>query len=112
VVWLLVELGLRQSNVITRQVAITGVICLIFYGYAMLRYLYWRCPRCGYPFQAGWMQGPWTFLPRKECIHCGLLVGTDPDNLPNPHPQVRPPNSFHEKAGLSQDGFGVSLCGS
>jgi hypothetical protein len=25
---------------------------------------------------------------------------------------LKTPNSFHEKAGRSQDGFGVSLCGS
>ena len=75
VVLLLVESRLDPDFIVTRQLAIGFIVWAAFWSYAMLRYLYWRCPRCGLAFQAGFMQGPWTYWPRQGCKHCGLKVG-------------------------------------
>src|SRR5579872_2546293 len=75
--WLLVEFGLDSHFVVTRQFAISFVICAIFWSYAVLRYLWSRCPRCGHPFQAAFIVGPWTIWPRGKCIHCGLPFGAE-----------------------------------
>ena len=75
--WLLVESRLDPHFEVTRQLAISFAICAIFWSYAVLRYLWSRCPRCGHPFQSGFIMGPWTIIPRKECIHCGLPFGAD-----------------------------------
>jgi hypothetical protein len=85
VMWLLLEgLLLDPYWEITTQFLITSSICIIFWSYASVRYLYSLCPRCGYSFQAGIIGYPWTFWPRKKCIHCGLAFGVDPENLPKP----------------------------
>ena len=55
------------------------VICFgawsAFWCYAFLKFLWWKCPRCGLVFQSGPIWGPWTFWPRKRCHNCGLEVG-------------------------------------
>ena len=76
VVWLLVEARLDPSWEVTKQLATSFVVCAAFWNYAILRYLWWRCPRCNSPFQAGFILWPGTIWPRKQCIHCGLHVGT------------------------------------
>ena len=76
VIWLIAELFLDPGFEITRQLVISGGACAAFWSYAILRYNFWLCPRCRYPFQTTWIVGPWSVWPRDSCIHCGLKVGT------------------------------------
>ena len=83
VAWFFLENRIDPLFEATRQLAITFLICAVFWIYATLRYLYSRCPRCGYSFQqAGFIV--WKVKPRRECIHCGLPFGAEPDNSPMP----------------------------
>jgi len=76
VVWLLTEWVVDPEFIITPQFVISLVPCAVFWSYAILRYNFWLCPRCRYPFQTSWIVGPWSVWPRDSCIHCGLKVGT------------------------------------
>jgi hypothetical protein len=75
VVWVLVERSVDPGFVITRQLAISFVACATFWSYAILKYEYWRCPRCRHSFQIASIVGFWTIWPRKQCVNCGLPVG-------------------------------------
>jgi DNA-directed RNA polymerase subunit RPC12/RpoP len=75
-IWIITEFFIDPEWVVTRQLVATFLLCVAFWSYAILYYLYWPCPRCGKPFQAGFIQGPWTAWPRTECKHCGLRVGS------------------------------------
>ena len=75
-VWLVVERFADPAFEVTRQLEISFLACAAFWTYAILRYEWWRCPRCRHPFQVSSIIGPWTAWPRKQCIHCGLRVGS------------------------------------
>jgi hypothetical protein len=62
--------------ILTPQLVITFSVWAVFWGYAVLRYQWWLCPRCRRPFQTGLIVGPWSVLPREKCINCGLPVGS------------------------------------
>jgi hypothetical protein len=66
--WAVIEFRIDPECIVTRQLVVTFLLCVAFWSYAI--------PRCGQPFQAGFVQGPWTAWPRKEYRHCGLPVGS------------------------------------
>jgi len=74
--FLVAEQIINPRHYVTLKVVIFFLPVAAFWSYAVRRYFYWACPRCGKRFQSGMIWGPWTVWPRKECIHCHLRVGS------------------------------------
>jgi hypothetical protein len=40
-----------------------------------LRWVFWLCPQCGWPFRLAWFRNGWL---TRHCLHCGLPMWDAP----------------------------------
>jgi len=45
------------------------VLWMLFVLYSWLRFMFWRCPECGKPFNTKLLG---TFTRGRNCVHCGV----------------------------------------
>lgn len=45
---------------------------------AYLRWIFWPCPQCGWPFRVTWLGVHWL---TRGCVHCGLPMWGIPGKM-------------------------------